>query len=77
MAAPLTPWYRDHLCADVGLTDMACASTVFSCVATESVLESAYFSIWGLYADAHLTGNTFQRFHSVGKINEDHVWLKA
>lgn len=64
--------------ADVELTDMACALTVFPCVATEGVvLESAYFSVWGLYADAHLTGNTFQSFHSTGKINEDHIWLKA
>lgn len=78
MAAPLTPWCRDHWRADVGLTDMACASTVFPCVAAEgAVLECAYFSVWGLYTDAHSTGNIFQSFHSTGKINEDLIWLKA
>lgn len=78
MAAPLTPWHRDGWCADMKLTEVPVPPVRSICVATDgAVFESACCSVWGLYADAHLTGNTLRSFHSKGKINEAPTWLKA
>lgn len=69
VAAPLALWLQGRC---------LCLKCVSICVATQdAVFELACFSVWGHYVDAHLTGNTFQSFRFTGKINEEHIWLKA